>query len=194
MRIDIQIEGITPMICNRFTEARQAKASSGNSTTQVGDLGSPQEQAEERLYKDEKGNLVIPQPNIFSCIIEGGKFFKAGKSKITTIKSSLIPGCVEIEGVTIPIEYKDSWTVDSRPVRIPATGGRIICHRPIFNDWKLSFIVFLDTDIIGVKIFREIVDAAGRRIGLGDFRPACKGPFGRFVVTKWKEKELAKAA
>jgi len=30
------------------------------------------------------------------------------------------------------------------------------------------------------------VDAAGKRIGLGDFRPDCKGPFGRFVVTKWK--------
>jgi hypothetical protein len=36
------------------------------------------------------------------------------------------------------------------------------------------------------KLFREIVDAAGKRIGLGDFRPATKGPFGKFVVTSWE--------
>jgi hypothetical protein len=34
---------------------------------------------------------------------------------------------------------------------------------------------------------REIVDAAGKRVGLGDFRPACKGPFGKFVVVQWKD-------
>ena len=28
--------------------------------------------------------------------------------------------------------------------------------------------------------------AAGKRVGLGDFRPACKGPFGKFVVVEWK--------
>jgi hypothetical protein len=31
-----------------------------------------------------------------------------------------------------------------------------------------------------------VIDAAGKRVGLGDFRPACKGPFGRFVVTNWQ--------
>lgn len=71
-------------------------------------------------------------------------------------------------------------------MRIPSTGGRILCHRPCFHDWKLSFTIDLDTDIIGVKLLREILDAAGKRIGLGDFRPACKGPFGKFVVTNWK--------
>jgi hypothetical protein len=49
-----------------------------------------------------------------------------------------------------------------------------------------------------VKLLREILDASGKRIGLGDFRPACKGPFGKFVVVKWEieeqEKEGKKAA
>jgi len=33
---------------------------------------------------------------------------------------------------------------------------------------------------------REILDSAGKRIGLGDFRPACKGPYGKFVAVEWK--------
>lgn len=50
--------------------------------------------------------------------------------------------------------------------------------------------------MITAGLFREIVDAAGKRIGLGDFRPACKGPFGKFVVTSWviQENDLRAAA
>ena len=47
----------------------------------------------------------------------------------------------------------------------------------------------MDTSICGVKLFRQIVDDAGKRIGIGDFRPATKGPFGRFAVTVWRELE-----
>jgi hypothetical protein len=42
------------------------------------------------------------------------------------------------------------------------------------------------------KIVRQLVDDAGQRIGLGDYRPARKGPFGRFKVVHWEQ--LKKAA
>lgn len=106
------------------------------------------------------------------------------------MKSSLIPACVDIEGVCIPIISDKGWTVDTRPVRIPATGGRILAHRPCFFDWKLPFELELDTDVVTVPLLREIIDIAGKRIGLGDYRPDCKGPFGKFVVTKWQEKKV----
>ena len=92
---------------------------------------------------------------------------------------------VEIEGLELPIQHREPWSVDTRAVRIPSTGGRILCHRPCFYDWRLSFGLAVDTDMLSLVLMREIVDAAGKRIGLGDFRPACKGPFGKFVVVKW---------
>jgi hypothetical protein len=33
---------------------------------------------------------------------------------------------------------------------------------------------------------RRVVDDAGSRVGLLEFRPEKKGPFGRFIVTEWK--------
>jgi len=191
--IQITIQGTTPLLCNRFTDEAAMKASSGSAVVAVGDKGSPKDQADKKLYRDESGKLVIPQPNLFRCILDGGKFFKAGKSKVTTQKSSLIPACLSIDALTIPIDHKDPWSVDTRPVRIPATGGRILCHRPVFNDWALSFTVELDTEILSPKVLRDIVDAAGKRIGLGDFRPDCKGPFGKFVVTRWAEEAQLEA-
>lgn len=187
--ISITIQGSTPLLCNRFTDAAQMSATNGNRSSLVGDKGSPREQAEARLYLGHVGRPMIPQPNLFRCLIDAGKFFKHGKGKITTQKSSLIPACVEVQGLEFPIVHKEPWEVDTRAVRIPSTGGRILCHRPCFHDWELSFTALVDTEMLGVKLFREVVDAAGKRIGLGDFRPDCKGPYGRFSVTRWQEQD-----
>ena len=187
--ITIRIEGKTPLICNRFHDEAAMNSSSGTRSSAVGERGSPKAQAEKKLYVGLDGKtLMIPQPNVMRCIIDGGSFFKAGKSKVTTQKSSLIPACVDIAGVEIALISKEGWAVDTRAVRIPATGGRILAHRPMFNDWALEFTLGLDDTVMTSGLLREIVDAAGSRIGLGDFRPACKGPFGKFVVTKWTEK------
>ena len=185
--ISIIIEGTTPLLCNRFGDGPMIKASTGVSSALVGDHGSPHEQAEQKLYIGLDGEPMIPQPNLLRCIIDAGKYFKNGKSKVTTQKSSIISACVEIEGIEIPIEHKEPWDVDTRAVRIPSTGGRILAHRPCFNDWKLTFSLSVDTEMMPLKFLREIIDAAGKRIGLGDFRPDCKGPFGKFVVISWTE-------
>lgn len=183
IRFAITIEGTTPLLMNKFTDAAQLKATSSNGTSTVGDRGTGREQAELKLYTHDDV-IGIPQPNLLRCLIDAGKWFKAGRVKITTQKTSMIPACVDIDGVFLPLRH-DGWEVDMRPVRIPATGGRILTSRPMFEKWALDFEAGLDVDIIGKSMFREIVDAAGKRVGLGDFRPDCKGPFGKFVVTRW---------
>lgn len=185
IRIGVKIEGTTPLLMNRFTEEAQEKATKGSTTSLVGDRGTAREQAEKKLYTHES-EIGIPQPNLFRCLIDAGKYFKNGRSKVTTQKSSIIPSCVDVEGLFLPLEHSEDWQVDTRPVRIPATGGRVLAHRPMFEKWRLPFDVQLDTELMSEAFFREIVDAAGKRIGLGDFRPDTKGPFGKFVVIEWE--------
>lgn len=187
MEIQIAIEGTTPLLMNKFSDAAQMQATNGVRLSSVGDKGTPREQASSRVYLGLNGAPMIPQPNLFRCLIDAGVYFKAGRSKVTTQKSSLLPACVDIEGAEIPLAFKEDWAVDTRAVRIPATGGRILCYRPCFNDWRLDFVATIDTTMLSPSLFRELVDAAGKRIGLGDFRPACKGPFGKFVVTAWEQ-------
>jgi len=184
--INLTIEGITPILLNRFSDEAAAKATSQTGSSLVGNKGTPKQQAVKKLYLDEAKKSCVPGPNVFRCLIDAGKYFKNGKSKVTTLKSSLIPACIELHELMIPIVSKEGWQVDTRPVRIPATGGRILAHRPSYNDWKLSFTLTVDEEMMDVALVRDIVDAAGRRVGLGDFRPDCKGPFGKFVVTSWK--------
>jgi hypothetical protein len=194
--IEITATGITPLMMNSF-KGTAYDGTSGSSAAK--DFGTPLQQAQEKLYIGMDGkSLVMPQPNIFSCIVEGGKFFKNGKSKVTTLKTSLIPSCVFFPDVEYSLEYygtlevwamatsaPSDWSVDSRPIRNPSTGGRILRHRPIIHDWRFTFSVELDTNEMSARLFRDIVDAAGSKIGLGDFRPGCKGSYGRWKVTSW---------
>jgi len=193
MRIQVEIQGSSPLLMNRFTEAAAAKVSAGTSSAiTVSAKGTPREQAEPKLYTMPDGRPMIPGPNIYRGIIDAGSFHKAGKKQITTQKSSLVPAGVQLEELECPLvnpfgaPSPVAWEVDSRSVVNPSTGGRMMCHRPRFDAWKIGFTLVVDPSMFDEAIVRRLVDDMGSKIGLGDFRPARKGPFGRFLVVSWK--------
>lgn len=65
--------------------------------------------------------------------------------------------------------------------------GRILRHRPMFDEWCVDFQIQIDTDLVGERLVRDILADAGKLVGIGDFRPARKGPYGRFTVTSWEK-------
>lgn len=195
MKIKVTIEGVSPLLMNRFTEESEIKVGGGTSVTFSGDKGTPRQQAEPKRYSDNKGHLFVPGPNIFAALIAAGAFHKAGKSKLTTFKTSLIPAGILVDDLVCSLGT-DKWEVDSRSVVNPSTGGRRMCHRPRVDQWSLSFTLEVDAAMFSPALVRALVDDAGKKIGLGDYRPAKKGPFGRFVVKRWEalKEELPVAA
>jgi hypothetical protein len=191
MEIRVEIVGRTPLICNKFSDAKAQEATDGTrGSSAAAERLTPQEICKSKLYIGLNGKPMIPQPNLLRNIVQGGAFHKAGKRAITTQRGSMMYACVDIEDAEIPIIHQQPWKVDTRAVRIPSTGGRILCHRPMFDDWRLKFIVHLDTSILSPSLLRQIVDDAGSRCGLGDFRPETKGPYGRYRVDLWEELRL----
>ena len=103
----ITIEGITPLLMNRFSEEEAEKLASGiRRASGAQERPDPHDIAERALYKLDDGTIIIPQPNLMSCIMEAGKFFKAGRSKITTAKTSLIPAAVFWRHEYFPLQSK----------------------------------------------------------------------------------------
>lgn len=197
-QISVTIEGISPLLMNKFTDEAMAKADGGNSLAIVGDRGTPREQAAPKVYTDSMGHPVIPGPNIFACIMQAGIYRKAGKKQITTGRSSLIPAGMNVNDVECPVLDPQlgpaKWEVDTRAIVNPSTKGRRGCHRPRFDQWRLSFSLDVDVDMFDPKLVRQLIDDAGSRVGLGDFRPDRKGPFGRFKVIAWDVSEISELA
>jgi hypothetical protein len=183
-QVTITIEGKTPLLMNRFTAEAELELNQGHRPTTKKKY-TPREEAERSAYIDNKSKkLYLPTQNILACLIEAGKFFKLGKNKVTTTSGTLLTGGVTIEGMTCSLGTK-KFEVDSRRVVNPSTRGAVLRHRARVDKWKTTFHLEVDDEIFSVDLIREIVDAAGKRIGLGDFRPSKKGVFGKFRVVGW---------
>lgn len=191
MEIEIELTGVSPLIINKFTDAAAQAATDGVRGSSAGqERLSPREDCESRLHIGQNGEPCIPSYMMMASVAEGGKFEKIGKAQVTTKDSSLLYGCLEIEEIEIYIIHVRPWDVFQKDIRNPSTKGRMLRYRPIFYDWKLRFTMRLDTSVMNEKTLRRIIDHAGTKKGLGDFRPGCKGPYGKYVVTHWKRNIL----
>lgn len=144
---------------------------------------SKEDQAEISAYRDEKsGNLYIPGLNIQRALVAGATYSK-GKGRSSLQKQ--VAACVMVEPEYVDLGIKE-YKIDSRPIVVPATKGRIIRHRPRIDDWGASFFVEYDDSLLTEAQLRKVIDDTLERVGLLDFRPEKKGPFGRAMVTKWE--------
>lgn len=181
------IRGISPLLQHRFGEAAQQ---SGSSRTQLVEDLTPREAAERAVYRDEKG-FFFPGAAISRMLREAGSGHKMKGSRKSV--KYIVPAAVIVEQDTIPILNGDGrsrakdYEVDSRPVTIPATKGRIMRHRPRFDEWSADFSLIVDTEVLPDTLIHQLLAEGGSRIGIGDFRPEKGGPFGRFQITNWKK-------
>jgi len=174
--IKIRIEGKTALLMHRFPlikiEAMEKKTS--------------EEQAELAAYRDpDSQDLYIPGVCVQRSLINAATYSK-GKGRASLQK--VAAACLMVSPERLFLGTK-KFKVDSRPVVVPATRGRIVRHRPRFDKWECEFELDYENTLLEEKQVRKIVDDAGDRVGLLDFRPEKKGPFGRFMVTRWNNKD-----
>lgn len=184
--VEAEIRGITPLLIHRFGE----EAEIGKKTRRVEMKNrDPREEAKKVAYIASDGTYYF---NAFAIPNSMGN---AGAShKATGTRKSLrfvVPSAVRMDTDTVTIlngegPAKD-FEVDARPVTIPATKGRIMRYRPRFNCWGAKFLLHIDDELLSPEMAHQLLSEAGQSIGIGDFRPEKRGPFGRFRVTEWKE-------
>jgi len=166
----VTIVGIRPML-------QHSPSGIGEKTGRSKDY-DPIKEAESYLYKNKEGKISFPAINILSCIREAASDYKvAGKGK-KTYKTYIYSG-VSISPEMIPME-NDGWEPDIRPCVIGT--ARVLRSRPKFDNWSLSFTLSRLDEIINVDDLRDIISAAGRYKGLGDFRPL----FGLFEIKSFE--------
>ncbi len=168
MKANITIEGITPLLMNRFINDEELK--------QITSLKA-EEQAERKAYRNkDTGELEVPSSNIISSL--------RSACQHTNINSNVFKGrIIYIKDRAISLnQYK--FEVDSRTVKSRITRQRELCHRPMLNSWQLSFTLNFNEDAISIAELKELFYYAGSTIGIGDFRPQNGGNFGTFMLLK----------
>lgn len=72
-------------------------------------------------------------------------------------------------------------------------GGKLvwITRVAIPREWQINFKLRCDSSQVELSVLEEMISAAGRFIGMGSWRPANGGRFGRFTLESFKFEEAA---
>lgn len=185
-RINVEIRGTSALLIHRFDESAEKEAK-----TRRIEVGSrdPREEATKAAYIAKDGTYYFSSSSIPNAMGNAGASHKQRGSRKTL--RYVVPSAVRMTDDTITILNGNgpakSFEVDSRPVTIPATKGRVMRHRPRFNEWGAKFVLVVNDNLLAVETAHQLLTEAGEQVGIGDFRPEKRGPFGTFRVTKFEE-------
>jgi len=180
-KFNVEITGATSMLQNRFIMEQL-------DTTKKKLISGKLAEVKNKVYTNADGSYYVPSVYLEGAMIEAGKNFKSkGKGTLSKIMGSMLS--VNPDAITILTKKGKSagYEIDKRTAVNPMTKGRMIVERPCFKEWVLKFDIIVDTDEIPTERIKEILDWAGLYVGIGDYRPAKKGKFGKFIVTSFEE-------
>lgn len=179
-KIRVTLKGLTPLLMNRLNpEDLKSKSRRKLQDTDF------ERQAEKSAYIDEidgKRQLYIPNYAIYAMILHTAKQYRARRISL----SNLLAGTIRIEPEKIPLGT-DKYEIDIRPVVIQK--NRVLKARAKVPDWKITFYIIYNKKYLPENIpetLKTILEDAGVRVGLLDYRPQHMGWFGTFEVEKFE--------
>ncbi len=133
------------------------------------------------LYCDDKGPY-LPTMNLRRALVDGatqskrGVAVKGGTMILGDRAHLIYKGPKDPEALWLLPEF-----VDARGV-VNSGKARVIRYRPRFIEWAVLFNLSYDPSKVEAELLLHDMSNAGRYTGIGDYRPAKGGAFGRFDV------------
>ena len=190
MQYRVTIKGIRPIIMHNGAagldtrspaniEKAEIARKRGSNRTEVDDMRIRELECQTSLWLDEGGAPTIPPGAIRAVIETGARKLKQGPQ----VREGMI--VMEVESFDYDRDQYGT-TVEELGKSVQFTTAvvvqrsRILRTRARFNDWSCTFAVDVDDELIDATQLGSWLDIAGRRIGLGDWRPEKSGDCGRF--------------
>lgn len=205
-RITFRADGTSPLLMNAIADDLLEKLAKGISTPKSKGVDVDLDEiAQKKIYLDDGGVVGIPAQNLLAAMKYAGKSVKIGKKNVSTADTTMLFALCTLEGLFIPLDNgqpgtSPTWVRDMRRGvhRQGASKVMVSLVRPRFDAWGFTASLTYDDSVVDEKTLRQIVEIAGSKSGLCDFRPSCGGPFGCYAVTNWviekiEQRELATA-
>lgn len=195
--VKVTVAGISPLIMNRMDDETINGLITGVRPPIKKDTPF-KDMAVKKIYREDGnggGAIGIPAENLCACLVEAGRSVKNGKKQISTATTTTIYSMMAVRESFLKFTNLngdgEGWVVDKRRGCLHDKGKTTAVGlvRPKFMEWQFEFTVEIDETEANEGLIRQLIELAGKKIGLGDFRPTCKGPFGRFKVIGWEPVE-----
>ena len=192
----IELTSSTPMMFNKMSEETLHTLIYGKSSDKkkLNETRTLEQIAEGNLHKDNEGNPLLPLSGVMQAFAKAAGSFSKKKGRGSM--RALAAGAFRIQHEYAQLFCPQTgdvakWHVDfRRGVNANAGAGTAVALvRPKFESWKASFDVAIDLDLIDESLAVEILNYAGRTVGLGAWRFEKLGPCGGFFVSSIKKQD-----
>ena len=174
---EVKIEGVADILFHRWNcEAVEAKAKAPKNSA-----AKKMDDVETYIYRDDKGYICLPGEYLRQSIINAAKFRQDPRSPRKSAMDLFKAGIVSL--TTLASLGSKNWDyLDTRRAGIHRAG--INRSRPAFRaGWQAQFDILINLpEYITSKDLLDVINMAGRLIGVGDFRPS----YGRFSIVHFK--------
>ncbi len=174
--VNVTIRGAADLLMHRYQpDAVQAKAVAAK-----GSKAKKSDDLESYVYRTDDGMLGMPGEYLRQAIIGAAKFRQDPRSPRKSAQDLFKAGIVPLTpiaslGVTA-WDYEDAR-------RAVVQRNAVTRVRPALRQgWTATFSIMVNLpEYIGEDLLLDVMNTAGRLIGVGDFRPT----YGRFAVTSF---------
>jgi hypothetical protein len=176
-RVLVEIEGTSAILFHRWNcESVESK-----SKAKKGSAEKKSDDVESYVYRNEKGEICLPGEYLRGAIIGAAKFQQDPRSPRKSAADLFKAAIVSLTPLS-SLGAKNWDFMDQR--RVVIQRNAITRNRPAMREgWKAKFILMVNLpEYINDSLLNSTIQAAGKLIGLGDFRPS----YGRFNVTSFE--------
>ena len=189
MRYQVTLRGTRPLITNNGPAGLDTRSPANVEKKQITNQGSKRTASDDErlkeleclisLWLDAGGSPTVPEGAIRKCIETGARKLKQGPQ----VREGLMVEGVQSfdydrEALGSTVEELGKRAQFTAPVVV--NGKRVPRTRAKFDEWSCSFTLDCDDELVDKERLEAWLDIAGRRIGLGDWRPEKSGIYGRF--------------
>lgn len=174
--VHVAIEGVADFLFHRWNPEsvdEKAKAAKGSKAKKTDDI-------ESYVYRNDDGELCIPGEYLRQSIIMAAKFRQDPRSPRKSAMDLFKAGVISLTKLA-SLGVKNWDYEDRRRVVIQRSG--VNRTRPAMKvGWQAEFDIQVNLpEYITSSMLNDTINAGGRLIGLGDFRPT----YGRYAITSF---------
>ena len=174
--VHVELEGASDFLFHRWNcEAVAAKANAAKNSA-----AKKTDNIESYVYRNDKGELCVPGVYLRGAIINAARFRQDPRSPRKSAMDLYKAGIIATTSLA-SFGVKDWDYTDVSRVTVQRQG--VNRTRPAMRaGWRLAFdLEVLLPEYIDRNSLREVIESAGRLVGIGDFRPT----YGRFGIVRF---------
>jgi len=177
--VHVTIEGSADLLLHAWN----VEAVASKSAARKGSEGKKSDNVESYVRRNEDGIICLPTEYLRMSIVNAAKFRQdprsPRKSAFDLYKAAIVSLEHLVPITTVTGELPKFWDYEHR-ARVQVQRNGITRCRPAFREgWKVRVPLLVNLpEYVSPRDLNECIAAAGRLVGVGDFRPT----YGRFQV------------